>query len=221
MVGPRVSEILHLHAGCVRRLVGDAAGAPVSVIVGSIFKRQPGYDGCPHEWVAPPVAVQAISVLEALSEPHRALTARPELWLRRRRGNGAWVARGAARTAGDRVAVARQPSAAALRRRLGLSHLDKPWRLTTHRGARPSPGLRRCATAAASSRWLSILAIASARRPTTVTSAATIGSTRRSTPRSSTSPSPRGEHMLAAPGPRRARGRRDRRQAPALSGAAA
>ena len=90
MVGPRVSEILHLHAGCVRRLVGDAAGAPVSVIVGSIFKRQPGYDGCPHEWVAPPVAVQAISVLEALSEPHRALTARRNCELRRRRGNGAW-----------------------------------------------------------------------------------------------------------------------------------
>lgn len=135
MVGPRVSEILHLHAGCVRRLVGDAAGAPVSVIVGSIFKRQPGYDGCPHEWVAPPVAVQAISVLEALSEPHRALTARPELWLRRRRGNGAWEWH---EVQPELLEIASAPRVSHLLRRfgaaLGLSHLDKPWRLTTHQG---------------------------------------------------------------------------------------
>lgn len=135
MVGPRVSEILHLQAGCVRRLDSDAVDAPVSVIVGTIFKRQPGYDGRPHEWVAPPVAAQAISVLEALSAEHRALTGRPELWLRRRRGNGAWewheVQTGA-------LEIASAARVSHLLRRfgasLGLTHLDKPWRLTTHQG---------------------------------------------------------------------------------------
>ena len=91
LVGPRVSEILHLKAGCVqeRHDSGACVDSPVTVIVGSIFKRQPGYDGRPHEWVAPPVAVQATTVLEALSAEHRMVSGRHELWLRRRRGNGA------------------------------------------------------------------------------------------------------------------------------------
>ena len=89
LVGPRVSEILHLKAGCVHRRSAEGASEPVTVIVGAIFKRQSGYHGRAHEWVAPPAAVQAVAVLEALSAGHRAVAGRDELWLRRRRGNGA------------------------------------------------------------------------------------------------------------------------------------
>ncbi len=137
LVGPRVSEILHLKAGCVqeRHDGGICADSPVTVIVGSIFKRQPGYDGRPHEWVAPPVAVQAIAVLEALSAEHRTVSGRHELWLRRRRGNGAteWF-----HARADQLEIA-SPSRVAtqLQRfgaRLGLTHEDRPWRLTTHQG---------------------------------------------------------------------------------------
>jgi integrase len=87
LVGPRVSEVLHLTAGCVQQR-GNAE-APLTVIVGAIFKRQPEYHGRPHEWVAPPAAVQAITVLEALSQPHRQQAQRPNLWLRRHRVSGA------------------------------------------------------------------------------------------------------------------------------------
>jgi hypothetical protein len=54
----------------------------VAVIVGAIFKREAAYHGRPHQWVAPPPALHAIAVLEALSAPHRARSGRPELWLR-------------------------------------------------------------------------------------------------------------------------------------------
>ncbi|AMP06136.1 hypothetical protein [Collimonas pratensis] len=87
LVGPRLSEILHLEAGCVR-LQGEGKTA-VTVIVGTIFKRQPEYHGRPHEWVAPPAAVQAVRVLEALSENHRRHAQRPQLWLRRSHARGA------------------------------------------------------------------------------------------------------------------------------------
>jgi integrase len=135
LVGPRVSEILHLRAGCVRRLDGGAADAPVTVIVGAIFKRQPGYDGRPHEWVAPPVAVQAVSVLEALSAEHRAISGRHELWLRRRRGNGAteWY-----HVHPEMLEIASHQRVSTQLRRfgawLGLTHQDRPWKLTTHQG---------------------------------------------------------------------------------------
>lgn len=92
LVGPRLSEIVQLEAGCVqvRDASGDdEAGSGVNVIVGAIFKHQAEYHGRPHEWVAPPPAVQAISVLEALSAGHRAQTGRAQLWLRRRRVAGA------------------------------------------------------------------------------------------------------------------------------------
>ncbi|WP_416400458.1 hypothetical protein [Alicycliphilus denitrificans] len=87
LVGARVSEILHLHAGCVQQR--GEADATITVIIGAIFKRHPEYHGKLHEWVAPPVAVQAIAVLEALSEPHRQQAQRPNLWLRRCRASGA------------------------------------------------------------------------------------------------------------------------------------
>ncbi len=84
LVGPRASEVLQLRAGCVRPLAPeDAAGEPaLAVIVGAIFKREAAYHGRPHEWIAPQPAVHAITVLEALSAPHRERSGRAEVWLR-------------------------------------------------------------------------------------------------------------------------------------------
>lgn len=83
LVGPRVSEILHLQAGCVQPF--DEPGANVSpsvaTIVGAIYKSE-SYHGRRHQWIAPPPAVHAITVLEALSAPHRARSGRADLWQR-------------------------------------------------------------------------------------------------------------------------------------------
>jgi integrase len=132
LVGPRASEILHLDAGCVQQR-GDGA---ILVIVGAIFKHQAEYNGRPHEWVAPPPAVHAISVLEALSAGHRAQAARAQLWLRRRQISGA--------TEWQMVCPGALVVPSAMRMRfllqrfaawLGLPrHQGKPWRLTTHQG---------------------------------------------------------------------------------------
>jgi len=81
LVGARASEILRLKVGCVKRLGADRD--PMTFIVGAIFKKEPEYHGRPHEWVAPPPAVQAVTLLEALSEGHRRQTGRDDLWLRR------------------------------------------------------------------------------------------------------------------------------------------
>jgi integrase len=84
LVGPRASEVLQLRTHCVQPLAPqDSAGdTGLAMIVGAIFKREASYHGRPHQWVAPPPAVHAIAVLEALSAPHRARSGRPELWLR-------------------------------------------------------------------------------------------------------------------------------------------
>lgn len=134
LVGLRASEILHLHAGCVQQR--GNADAPISVIVGAIFKRQPEYHGRPHEWVAPPAAVQAITVLEALSQPHRQQSKRPNLWLRRHRVSGAneWHS--------PCLGTLDIPSAARLRLLLARLavwlalplHEGSTWVLTTHQG---------------------------------------------------------------------------------------
>jgi integrase len=83
LVGPRVSEILHLQAGCAQPFdePGSDAGPCIASIEGAIFKHEP-YHGRRHHWIAPDPAVHAISVLEALSEPHRARSGRSDLWLR-------------------------------------------------------------------------------------------------------------------------------------------
>jgi integrase len=94
LIGARVSEIVHLRSGCVCPLQDGAGqnGTALALITGTIFKSE-AYHGRPHEWIAPPPAVHAIFVLEALSAPHRRRTHRKELWLRPRshfRGAAEW-----------------------------------------------------------------------------------------------------------------------------------
>ena len=86
LVGPRMSELLQLRAGCLKSRTVPEAGAAdeLTTISGAIFKWEPDYYGRPHEWVAPPAAVHAITVLEALSAPHRLRTGRDQLWIRSR-----------------------------------------------------------------------------------------------------------------------------------------
>ena len=139
LVGPRASEILAFQAGCIRPMIADEirGSGELAVIVGSIFKHERGYYGRAHEWVAPPPVVHAISILEALSEPHRQRSGRPQLWLRtrvHRRGCFEWRP--------DSVAPLRL--AHTKRICLGLAQLatwlqlpdyqGKPWPLSTHQG---------------------------------------------------------------------------------------
>jgi integrase len=136
LVGPRASEILHLQAGCVQQRGDGTADGAVPVIVGAIFKRQAEYHGRPHEWVAPPPAIQAISVLEALSAGHRAQAGRTQLWLRRPRSSGAteWQ-----QVCPGQLGIPSAMRTGSLLQRfaawLGLpQHQGKAWRLTTHQG---------------------------------------------------------------------------------------
>ena len=86
LVGARVNEVLHLRSGCIQSRVTHGADrdSEIPVMVGALFKHQAEYHGRSHEWVVPQAAVHAISVLEALSAPHRQMTGRTELWLRSR-----------------------------------------------------------------------------------------------------------------------------------------
>jgi len=141
LVGPRGSEIIHLHAGCVQsRSTHHSDGdADLAVIVGTIFKHEADYHGRPHEWVAPPAAVHAIAVLEALSAPHRLQTDRNELWLRAR---GEARARGATEwqynTSGPFRIPTTQTIAYLLKHFATWLELPpyegKPWHLSSHQG---------------------------------------------------------------------------------------
>lgn len=88
LVGPRVSEILHLKAGCVQPFESGNSqlSTGIATIVGAIYKAE-SYHGRPHQWIAPLPAVHAVHVLEALSAPHRARSGRPDLWQRQRSGD--------------------------------------------------------------------------------------------------------------------------------------
>jgi integrase len=143
LVGARVSEILHLNAGCVesRATAGIEGATSIEVMKGTVFKHDSGYYGRPHEWVIPKVAIHAVSVLEALSAPNRARAGRSEVWLR---------ARSKTRTMGatewQHVATGRYPlriitdaaithSLHRYTRWLNLPLTDdKPWRLTAREG---------------------------------------------------------------------------------------
>jgi len=139
LVGPRASEVLQLQSGCVRPLAPeDGAGeSGLAVIVGAIFKREAAYHGRHHEWIAPQPALHAISVLEALSAPHRASSGRAELWLRTR---GHYL--GASEWRHDCASPLRVMSSAAMRLlfircstyfHLPL-HQGRRWPLSTHQG---------------------------------------------------------------------------------------
>ena len=139
LVGPRASEILQLQTGCVQPLTSDGAPSdtPIAVISGAIFKREAAYHGRRHQWVAPPPAVHAIAVLEALSAPHRARSGRRELWLRTC-GHGF----GATEWHHACSGALRVMDATQMRAHLQLysTWFDLPlhegmrWRLTTHQG---------------------------------------------------------------------------------------
>jgi len=90
LVGARVSEILRLRSGCVefRASRGMIEDTDITVMVGSLFKHQAEYHGRVHEWVVPSAAIHAISVLEALSAPHRLRTGCDELWARVHNSHG-------------------------------------------------------------------------------------------------------------------------------------
>jgi integrase len=85
LVGPRISELIHFQAGCVQPFdkPDSERASGVAAIVGAIYKAE-SYHGRPHRWVAPPPALHAIAVLEALSAPHRARSGRADLWQRPR-----------------------------------------------------------------------------------------------------------------------------------------
>jgi integrase len=142
LVGPRVSEIMHLKEGCVRPRVRDSrAASKLVVMVGSIFKKEADYHGRPHEWVVPPAAIHAITVLEALSAPHRVQTGRKELWLR---VYGDWRSRGATEWRRSSRGPFHIPTSNCFvyllnrfARWIALPvHDGKPWHLTTHQGRR-------------------------------------------------------------------------------------
>ena len=138
LMGARVSEILHLQSDCVRPLQGDAAheATALALVAGTIYKAE-AYHGRPHEWVAPPPAVHAIFVLEALSAPHRRRTHRQELWLRPRshfRGAAEWQ-----KEHDDELHI---PTTFRINKHLnrfaawiGIPlHEGKPWGLSSHQG---------------------------------------------------------------------------------------
>jgi integrase len=131
LVGPRASEILSLRTGSVRPMPSEQGNGrdAVAVIVGTIFKHESGYYGRTHEWVAPATAVHAISVLEALSEPHRRRSGREQLWLRSRvhhRGFFEWRP--------DSTARLRLASKERIYR--ALAHLSAWLKLPIHEGTR-------------------------------------------------------------------------------------
>lgn len=140
LVGPRVSEILALRDGCIKALqTSEQRGADeIAVIVGAIFKHEEGYHGRTHEWVAPPPAVHAVFVLEALSAPHRQRAVRPALWLRtrnRQMGSKEWLSDSAARPLRIPPTDTINHGLARLAAWLRLPMYEgKPWKLSTHQG---------------------------------------------------------------------------------------
>jgi integrase len=140
LVGLRASELLHLQSGCLKPLPDAHSGADTGLMViqGTIFKREPGFHGRPHQWVAPPPAAHAIAVLEALSAPHRARDNRAQLWLRARPGHHS----GASEWQVDSQARLRVLSSGELRALIERcapwfelpTHEGKRWKLSTHQG---------------------------------------------------------------------------------------
>ncbi|MGH8257957.1 MAG: integrase, partial [Steroidobacteraceae bacterium] len=138
LVGPRVSEILHLQAGAAQPFneAGSDVAPQSAMIVGAIYKAE-SYHGRHHQWVAPPPAIHAISVLEALSAPHRARTGRSDLWQRprvRNFGISEWLPDSALTL---RISDTKSTNERVNRLARWLqipSYNGRPWRLSSHQG---------------------------------------------------------------------------------------
>jgi len=199
LVGPRISELLQLKAGCLksRAVPEGSAASELAVISGTIFKWEPDYYGRPHEWVAPPTAVHAISVLEALSAPHRFHAGRDQLWLRargaaRHRGASEWL-----REIDGPFEIPDSESINYLLNRFASwlalpDYQGKAWRLSSHQGARLSPGSLRFVTAHPSGHSPSSSDTVNEGSPTRVMSVTITYSIGRSMRRYSSSPPLRG-----------------------------
>jgi integrase len=132
LIGARASEILYLEYGCGRPPRDELPGR----IVGAIYKKQPGFMGREHEWIAPPAALKAIEVLERLSSPHRANADDGFLWLRRTGNTG--VREWSPHESGGLAVISRQKINDLLQRfanGVGLTDRNgKQWRMSTHQG---------------------------------------------------------------------------------------
>lgn len=80
MVGPRASEIVGLTCGCIEERAAADGAETYHYLVGRIWKAA-GPGGRQHRWPAPAPVVNAITLMERLSEPMRLRTGRHELWL--------------------------------------------------------------------------------------------------------------------------------------------
>jgi integrase len=140
LVGPRVSELLHLKAGCIQTFTdpGSDLSPGVAMIVGAIYKLE-SYHGRQHQWVAPSPALHAITVLEALSEPHRARSGRDDLWQRPRIGDF-----GLREWLGDSVLTMRISDTKSANERVNRfaiwlklpAYKGRRWRFSSHQGRR-------------------------------------------------------------------------------------
>ena len=81
LVGMRVSEILGLEVGCLKRQWSVDRTVEFLLIKGRIYKTAPTATGTLHRWIAPEIVERVIDVLESLSTPLRTRTGRPHLWL--------------------------------------------------------------------------------------------------------------------------------------------
>jgi len=141
LVGPRMSELLQLKTDCLKSRAVPEAGAAgeLTMISGAIFKWEPDYYGRPHEWVAPPAAVHAITVLESLSSPHRLRTGRDQLWLRARSAARHWGTTEWLREIDGPFQIPNTQSINELLNRFASwlalpNYQGKAWRLSSHQG---------------------------------------------------------------------------------------
>ncbi len=162
LVGPRASEILQLQSGCLQPFGADDSGGdtPVAMIVGAIFKREAAYHGRHHRWVAPSPAAHAITVLEALSVPHRARSGRREIWLRSRGGGHTFGATEWQHSCSSSLQVMSTGQMGLLLRRCSTwfelpLHEGKLWRFRPTRAGRPSFVLRPFGIVRRCSHWRS------------------------------------------------------------------
>jgi integrase len=80
-VGMRVSEILSLRAGAVEYVGTEDSSTRQAYLTGTLSKTSSNLRGRSERWLAPPAVVQAIRVLEQLTERVRRKTGRSELFL--------------------------------------------------------------------------------------------------------------------------------------------